>query len=77
MEKIYKIMTDCAGCALKMETSARKTPGVKRASVSFMTLRMAVEFQIPADGSQPDTAAIMKNVRENCKKAVPNSEIVL
>ncbi|WP_019001060.1 cation transporter [Succinimonas amylolytica] len=77
MEKIYKIMTDCANCALKMETAARKTPGVKRVSVSFMALRMAVEFSEPADGSLPDTATIMEEVRKNCKKAVPDSEIFL
>ena len=36
MKKTYKIDVDCANCANKMEDAARKTAGVKEASVSFM-----------------------------------------
>ncbi len=45
MKKTYKIDVDCANCANKMETAARKTPGVKNATVNFMTLKMGVEFK--------------------------------
>ena len=44
MKKSCKIEVDCANCANKMELAAKKTPGVKDASVSFMTLKMSVEF---------------------------------
>ena len=45
MKKTYKIEVDCANCANKMEDAAKKTSGVKDASVNFMTLKMAVEFE--------------------------------
>lgn len=45
MKKTYKIDVDCANCANKMEEAARKTAGVKDATVNFMTLKMIVEFE--------------------------------
>ena len=44
MKKTYKIEVDCPNCAAKMEEAARKTAGVKDATVNFMTLKMNVEF---------------------------------
>ncbi|MBQ1303133.1 MAG: cation transporter, partial [Firmicutes bacterium] len=44
MKKTYKIEVDCAVCAGKMEDQAKKTAGVKEATVSFMTQKMKVEF---------------------------------
>lgn len=72
MKKSYKIDVDCAACAEKMEVAAKKTPGVKDAVVSFMTLKMKVEFE---DGA--DAAAVMKDVYANCKKAEDDCEIYL
>ena len=45
MKKTYKIEVDCANCANKMEQAAKNTPGVKDATVNFMTLKMIVEFE--------------------------------
>ena len=45
MKKTYKIDVDCANCANKMEDAAKKTAGVKDATVNFMTLKMSVEFE--------------------------------
>ena len=45
MKKTYKIDVDCANCANKMEEAARRTAGVKDATVNFMTLKMNVEFE--------------------------------
>ena len=45
MKKTYKIDVDCANCANKMEEAAKKTAGVKDATVNFMTLKMIVEFE--------------------------------
>ena len=45
MKKTYKIDVDCANCANKMEEAAKKTAGVKDATVNFMMLKMIVEFE--------------------------------
>ena len=50
----------------------QKTEGVLDASVSFMTLKMKVEF---AEGANPQE--VMERVRENCKKAEADCEIFL
>ncbi len=72
MKKTYKIDVDCAACAEKMEVAAKKTEGVKDATVSFMTLKMKVEFEEGAD-----VAAVMQNVRTNCKKVEDDCEVFI
>lgn len=72
MKKTYKIEVDCANCANKMEEAAQKTPGVKDATVNFMTLKMNVEFE---EGQDPK--AVMQQVRKNCKKVEDDCEIYL
>ena len=62
MKKTYKIEVDCANCANKMEQAAKKTAGVKDATVNFMALKMIVEFE---DGQDPKS--VMKEVLKNCK----------
>ncbi len=72
MKKSYKIDVDCAACAEKMEVAAKKTEGVKDAIVSFMTLKMKVEFE---DGADVD--AVMQNVRANCRKVEADCEVFI
>ncbi len=72
MKKSYKIDVDCANCANLMEDAAKKTDGVKDCSVSFMTLKMKVEFE---DGADVDS--VMKNVRDNCKKVEEDCEVYI
>ena len=72
MKKSYKIEVDCANCANLMEEAAKKTAGVKDATVSFMTLKMKVEFEEGADAD-----AVMREVRRNCKKVESDCEIYL
>lgn len=72
MKKTYKIDVDCANCANKMEEAAKRTPGVKNAVVNFMTLKMNVEF----DEGQ-DFAAVMKDVRKNCKRVEDDCEVYI
>ena len=72
MKKTYKIEVDCANCANNMEDAAKKTPGVKDCTVSFMTLKMKVEFE---EGADP--AATMQQVLKNCKKVESDCEIYL
>lgn len=70
MKKTYAIEVDCANCANKMEQAAKKTEGVKDASVNFMALKMKVEFD---DGA--DEQAVMKSVLKACRKVEPDCEI--
>ena len=72
MKKTYKIDVDCANCANKMEEAAKKTEGVKDATVNFMTLKMTVEFE---DGHAPEE--VMPKVVKNCKKVEDDCEIYL
>lgn len=72
MRKTYKIDVDCANCANKMEQAAKKTDGVRDASVNFMALKMTVEFE---DGA--DAKAVMRDVLKNCKKVEDDCEIFL
>ena len=66
MKKTYKVDVDCANCANKMEEA------VKDATLSFMTLKLKVEFE---DGVDPQ--AVMEKARENCKIVEDDCEIFL
>ena len=72
MKKSYKTEVDCANCANKMEDAAKRTAGVKDASVNFMMLKMNVEFE---DGQNPKD--VMKEVLKNCKKVEDDCEIYI
>ena len=72
MKKTYNIDVDCAACANKMEDAAKKTSGVKNASVNFMMLKMNVEFE---DGYDPKE--VMKEVKRNCKKVEDDCDIFI
>ena len=72
MKKTYNIDVDCANCANKMEDAAKKTAGVKNATVNFMALKMIVEFD---EGQDPKT--VMQEVLKNCKKVEDDCEIYL
>ena len=72
MKKTYKIDVDCANCANKMEEAAKKTPGVKDATVNFMALKMIVEFE---EGQE--AKSVMQEVRKNSKKVEHDCEIFL
>ncbi len=72
MKKVYKIEVDCANCANKMEDAAKKTNGVKDATVNFMTLKMAVEFDEDANPKE-----VMKEVLKNCKRVEDDCEIFI
>ena len=72
MKKTYRIEVDCANCANKMELAAKKTEGVINASVSFMALKMTVEF---AEGA--DEKEVMKRVLKACRKVESDCEIYI
>ena len=70
MEKTYKIEVDCANCANLMEEVACKTDGIANAVVSFMTQKLAIEFEQGAD-----EVAVMKKLIKKCKKIEDDIEI--
>ena len=72
MKKTYKIEVDCANCANLMEQAAKKTAGVADASVSYMALKMNVEFEEGADEKK-----VMKEVFKACRKIEPDCEIYM
>ena len=72
MKKTYKVEVDCANCAAKMEEAVMATAGVKNATLSFMTLKLKVEFE---DGADVD--AVMQEAVKNCKKVEDDCEIFL
>lgn len=70
MKKVFKIEVDCANCANKMEECANKVEGVKSTTVSFMALKMTVDFVEGVDINE-----VMKNVLKACKKVESDCEI--
>ena len=72
MKRVYQIEVDCANCANRIEDAAKKTDGVKAATVNFMTQKMIVEF----DGRREE-ASVMRDVVRACKKVEPDCEIFL
>ena len=63
---------DCANCAAKIEDAVSKIEGVNNVSVSFMTLKMKVDFEEGVDPSE-----VMEKVRKNCKKIEDDIEIFI
>ena len=63
MNKSFKIEVDCANCANLVEAEIKKIPGVRDASVAFMTQKMKVEFEDDAD-SEAVMAAALKAARK-------------
>lgn len=72
MKKTYKVDVDCANCAAKMEEAVKNTAGVKDAALSFMTLKLKVEFEEGAD-----VDVVMQEAYKNCKKVEDDCEIFL
>ena len=73
MKKKFKLQDlDCANCAAKMEEAVKNTAGVKDAALSFMTLKLKVEFEEGAD-----VEAVMQEAYKNCKKVEDDCEIFL
>ena len=71
MQKKYNIEVDCANCAAKIETAVKALPGVKNASVSFMSQKMVLE----AEDARFDE--VLKQAVKAAKKIEPDFEIEL
>ena len=62
---------DCASCAAKMEQAIKKLPGVRDASVSFLTQKLTLD----ADDARFEE--ILKQAVKVCKKVEPDCVINL
>ncbi len=70
MKKTYRLEDlDCANCAAKMENAISKLPGVKSASVSYLTQKMTIETE------SDDQTDLMREVVKLCKKVEPDCVI--
>lgn len=70
MRKTYQILDlDCADCAAKIEKSIQKIPGVKNASVGFLTRRLVIE------ADEADFEEILKKARKAARKVEPDCSI--
>ena len=72
MKKTYDIEVDCANCAANMEEAVKNTQGVKGATLSFMTLKLKVEFE-----EGVDVDAVMQQAYKNCKTVEDDCTIYL
>ena len=71
MKKKFKIEVDCANCAAKIEEAIRKIPGVREATVSFMTQK----FTLEADDEKFES--ILSEAQKICKKVDSDSVIII
>ena len=69
MKKIIKLEgLCCANCAAKIEEGVKKLPGVKEASLSFMTQRLTI---VTEDGMED---AVVEAARKVADKIEPEAE---
>ena len=69
MKKIVKLEgLCCANCAAKIEDGVKKLPGVKTASLSFMTQRLVMEGE---DGREEE---VIEAARKVADKIEPEAE---
>ena len=69
MKKIVKLEgLCCANCAAKIEDGVKKLPGVKEATLSFMTQRLVMEVE---DGRGDEVIAAARKVAD---KIEPEAE---
>ncbi len=72
MKKKFKLVDlDCANCAAKMEAAIKKIPGVRDATVSFMTQKLTLD----ADDTRFDE--ILQDCVQVCKKVEPDCRILI
>lgn len=71
MKKKFKLVElDCANCAAKMENAIKKIPGVKDASVSFLTQRLVL------DAEDDRFEEILQKAVAECAKVEPECKIL-
>lgn len=73
MRKTFKLQNlECANCAAKMESDINKIEGVEKASISFMTQKLAITADVDGAGME----AIVDQAQSVCSKYEPDCVIV-
>ncbi len=69
MKKVFKLEElDCANCAARMEQAINRIPGVKRASVNFLTGKLTLEAEDAAfDAALSEAQKACRRVDANCR----------
>jgi copper chaperone CopZ len=71
MKKVFRLEElDCANCAAKMERAINEIPGVKKATISFMTQKLTL------DAEDEKFMEILEEAAKICKKVEPDCKIV-
>ena len=69
MQKTYTIENlDCANCAAELENAISKINGVSSVSVSFISQKLAIEFDA-------EEAPLLEEIRRLAAKIEPDCEI--
>lgn len=69
MQKTYTIENlDCANCAAELENAISKINGVSSVSISFISQKLAIEFE-------GEEAPLLKEIRRIAAKIEPDCEI--
>ena len=70
MKKKFKLIgLDCANCAAELERLIQKIDGVENVNISFMTLKMELEYE------ELRKDEIIQNVKKVIKKEEPDVTI--
>ncbi len=69
MQKIFRLKNlDCAHCASKMERAISKIDGVKSCSITFMTMRLALDIDESREVEILDlTQKAISKIEPDCK----------
>ena len=71
MKKTFTVENlDCAHCAGLIEEKVKKIPGVKAASLNFLTLKLNVEAE------EADFPGIQKKIKKAAARIEPDCSIV-
>lgn len=71
MKKVFKMEDiDCANCTAKMEDKINQIDGVQKATISFMTQRLTLEFD------ETRMKEILDEAQRVCKTVEPDCKIL-
>ncbi len=72
MKKTYNLEDlECANCAAKMEAGIKQLPGVRTATVSFITGKLILETE------DDDQSKLIKEVQKLIKRIEPDCRVIL
>ena len=72
MKKVFRMKElDCANCAAKMEAGINKIEGVTKATISFMTQRLTLEYE---EGRLEE---ILEKAQQVIAKIEPDCQLII